>query len=133
MRGARPLLVEIGPGELVDKITILRIKATRITEAGRLANVRRELAMLERVRLAGLPRDPELERLEDELMSVNEQLWAIEDDIRTREHAGDFGEAFVTLARAVYQTNDRRAALKRRINLATGASLVEEKSYAGAA
>lgn len=129
----QPLLVEIGAGELIDKITILRIKADRIADTTRLGNVRHELAMLEAARAAALPRSLELGQLEDELMHVNEQLWAIEDDLRAREQAGDFGTAFVMLARAVYKTNDRRAALKKRINVLTGAGIVEEKSYAGAA
>jgi hypothetical protein len=132
-RQPRPLLVEIGAGELIDKITILRIKAARITDAGRLANVERELSTLEAARRSALPPHPELTELEDELMSTNEQLWAIEDDIRLHEAAGDFGAGFIALARAVYKTNDRRAALKKSINLLTGAAIVEEKSYAGAA
>jgi hypothetical protein len=129
----RRLLVEIGAGELIDKITILRIKEARITDAGRLANVRHELASLEAAREAALPPSPGLETLEDELMTVNEALWAIEDDIRDCEAAGDFGAGFIALARAVYKTNDRRAALKKSINMLTGAAMVEEKSYAGAA
>lgn len=122
------VLIEVSPGELIDKITILRIKAERFADPAKLANVRTELAALAQAR-AALPQDPETARLEAELKSVNEALWEVEDSIRDCERAGDFGPRFVELARAVYQTNDRRAALKRQINLHLGAKLIEEKSY----
>jgi hypothetical protein len=129
-RSAAPLLVEIGAGELVDKITILRLKADRIADPGRLANVRTELAALDRAARSHLAPSRELDRLEGELLAINTQLWDIEDEIRRFEKAGDFGPSFVALARAVYKTNDRRAAVKKAINLLTGALIVEEKSYA---
>ncbi|MCW6508524.1 DUF6165 family protein [Lichenifustis flavocetrariae] len=130
---AASLMVEIGAGELIDKITILRIKAERIGDPARLANVHYELAALDRARQIHLPQHAELQRLEGELMRINTQLWEIEDDIRACEKARDFGPAFVALARAVYKTNDRRAAVKKEINVLTGASIVEEKSYAASA
>lgn len=130
---ARPLLVEVGAGELVDKITILRLKAERIRDPARLANVRHELATLEAAQSAHLAPSRALEALEDELMDINARLWEIEDDIRLCEEQGEFGPVFVALARAVYKTNDLRAAVKKRINLLVGAAIVEEKSYAGAA
>ncbi|MEL6233249.1 MAG: DUF6165 family protein [Pseudomonadota bacterium] len=120
----------ISPGELIDKITILRIKAARITEAAKLANVRTELGLLEAVMADAVPQDAPIPDLTAELQSVNETLWQIEDDIRECERAGDFGPLFVELARAVYRTNDRRADLKKRINTELGARIVEEKSYA---
>jgi len=123
------VLIEVPPGELIDKITILRIKDQRIADPAKLANVRAELAALTQAREAALPQDPTITRLEAELQSVNETLWQIEDDIRDCERARDFGPRFIELARAVYQTNDRRAALKRDINLHLGAPLIEEKSY----
>ncbi len=129
----QPLLVEVGAGELIDKITILRIKAARINDPARLANVRHELETLESAQAAHLAPSLELNTLADELMDINSQLWEIEDDIRICEANQDFGPAFIALARAVYQTNDRRAAVKKRINLLVGATIVEEKSYAGAA
>ena len=129
----RPLLVEVGAGELVDKITILRIKALRMRDPGRLANVRHELATLEAAQTTHLVADAALEALTDELTDINTRLWEIEDDIRDCEARGDFGPIFVALARAVYKTNDQRAAVKKRINLLVGAAIVEEKSYAGAA
>lgn len=121
--------VPVSAGELLDKIAILRIKAERIADPARLANVRRELAALEEVAAEAIPPDPALEPLLEALRAVNESLWDIEDAIRACEAAGDFGPGFVALARSVYQQNDRRAAIKRAINEATGSPLVEEKSY----
>ena len=125
------ILVEIGVGELIDKITILRIKSERITDEEKLVNVRRELEALVAARNASLPASPELCALESDLRAVNELLWEIEDDIRACEAGRDFGPRFIELARAVYTSNDRRAAIKKDINLLTGSSLIEEKSYRG--
>ena len=121
--------IEIAPGELIDKITILEIKTENITDAEKLANVRVELETLETSRDAAIAASAEMTELTAALKQVNQELWVIEDDIRDCERAGDFGETFVELARAVYKTNDRRAALKREINTLLGSRLVEEKSY----
>ncbi len=121
--------VAISPGELVDKITILEIKNERIGDAAKRRNVAHELDLLCRVERAQLPDAAGMKKLRADLKSVNEALWAIEDDIRACEAAGDFGVRFVELARSVYRTNDRRAALKREINELCGSALVEEKSY----
>ena len=121
--------IEIAPGELIDKITILEIKTENITDAEKLANVRVELETLETSRDAAIDASAEMTELTAALKQVNQELWVIEDDIRDCERAGDFGETFVELARAVYKTNDRRAALKREINTLLGSRLVEEKSY----
>lgn len=125
------ILVPVSPGELIDKLTILRLKVARITQPDRLANVRHELDRLDRVAKAALPDDPGLSALEAELAEINADLWAIEDDIRRCEARGDFGPAFVALARGVYMRNDRRAEVKRAINLRLGSAIVEEKAYAG--
>ena len=125
----RPICVEIAPGELIDKITILEIKAERITDTAKRANVLVELATLGDARAAAIPSDGEIDRLAAELKAVNEALWEIEDDIRDCDRDGDFSPRFVELARAVYRTNDRRAELKRAINRRLGSRLVEEKSY----
>ncbi len=124
------LSVEISPGELIDKITILEIKLERIGDESKLENVRIEYDTLSGVRDQAIEPTEELEGLTRELKSINETLWQIEDDIRDCERAGDFGVAFVKLARAVYVTNDSRMAVKRRINDCLGSRLVEEKSYA---
>lgn len=124
------ITVEIAPGELIDKITILEIKLARIADAAKLANVRIEHDVLAASRDAAIVPSVELDGLTGDLKAVNEALWEIEDDIRDCERAGDFGERFIELARAVYKTNDKRALLKRQINDLLGSSLVEEKSYA---
>ena len=125
----KEILVPTSPGELIDKITILRLKTEHVAQEDKLANVRRELAALEATAAAHIPDSPTLKGLWEELYEINADLWAIEDDIRAMDARGDFGEGFVALARAVYVTNDRRAAVKRRINLFLGSVLVEEKSY----
>ena len=124
------ILAPISAGELVDKITILRVKAQRIGDPAKEANVRKELALLEATAREHLPDDAEIARLTEDLMAVNAALWDIEDGKRDCERRGDFGPAFVALARSVYIENDRRAAVKRRINDAAGSDIVEEKSYA---
>ena len=124
-----PILIEIAPGELIDKITILEIKQEKITDDAKRSNVQIELQILAKARSATMPDDPELDRLAAELKSVNEALWEIEDDIRECERVDDFGPRFIELARSVYRTNDRRAELKRTINTHLGSKLVEEKSY----
>ena len=123
------LEVEVSAGELVDKITILEIKAERIADPDKLANVHRELRSLTATRREALPSSEELDELTAELRRINERLWEIEDDIRDCERKRDFGERFIELAREVYRTNDRRAAAKRSINELLGSELVEEKNY----
>lgn len=120
--------VPVSWGELVDKITILQIKSDRMSDEAKLANVRKELALL-KDRLGANAGNAEVSRLTQALYDVNAALWDIEDKIRDCENAGDFGEKFVRLARSVYITNDKRAELKREVNLALGSGLVEEKSY----
>jgi Family of unknown function (DUF6165) len=122
-------LLETSPGEFLDKLTILEIKSERIRDPGKLANVTRELALMRRLWDAATGIDGEVPALVAELKSVNEELWVIEDRIRECEATGSFDATFVTLARSVYHTNDRRATLKRRINALLGSELVEEKSY----
>jgi hypothetical protein len=122
------ILVPISPGELLDKITILRIKVARIQDAAKLANVRLELSLLEKTWAeAGAPQAVAAE--EHALHAVNERLWDIEDRIRDKEAHQTFDRDFVELARSVYVCNDERAALKKRINVQLGSRLVEEKSY----
>jgi hypothetical protein len=124
----KDLLVQVSPGELLDKITILRIKVARIQDAGKLANVKLELALLEDIwRASGADRD--VSQDEHALQAVNERLWDIEDRLREKEARQTFDRDFIELARSVYVTNDERAAIKRRINAQLGSRLVEEKSY----
>ena len=127
---ARVVTIEVAPGELIDKITILEIKDQRIGDAAKLANVRAELATLVAARDRAIDSSGTLNELTAALKQVNEALWDIEDEIRVCERQGDFGPRFIELARAVYHQNDHRAALKRQINDLLGSRLIEEKSYA---
>jgi len=124
-----PIMAPVSWGELLDKITILDIKAERIADADKLANVRREREALVAVAAQANTARPEVVALIDGLRAVNTTLWEVEDEIRDCERAKDFGPRFVELARQVYHTNDRRAALKRDLNRLLGSELVEEKSY----
>jgi tetratricopeptide (TPR) repeat protein len=142
LKGRSPLLADQHPpsppgavvtapvsvGELIDKVTILEIKAARIDDPAANRNVIQELNLLKET-LAGQPDPPELAGLISEMRSVNQALWDIEDAVRNCERQGDFGPRFVELARSVYRTNDRRAAIKKEINRLMGSRLTEEKSY----
>ncbi|HEX3848214.1 MAG TPA: DUF6165 family protein [Steroidobacteraceae bacterium] len=121
--------VAISPGEMLDKITILRIKAARMGDPAKLANVRAELRALEETWNASPYSSVDVDEETASLAAVNERLWVIEDDIRDKERAKAFDAEFIRLARAVYIENDERAAIKRRINVKLGSKLVEEKSY----
>ena len=123
------ILIPISPGELLDKITILQIKAERINDPVKVANVQAELEMLNRVWNDSVDIDAEIRTLTAELKSINETLWEIEDDIRDEERNQRFGERFIELARAVYVANDDRAAAKKKVNLHLNSAIVEEKSY----
>lgn len=120
---------EISVGEFLDKLSILQIKKDRIKEAAKLVNINREIETLMNIwagsTYSGSGIDAEL----DQLREVNEHLWDIEDDIRTKEAKGEFDSEFIRLARAVYITNDRRARIKKTINEKVDSGLIEEKSY----
>ncbi len=124
-----PLLVPISVGELLDKISILELKAGALTDAAKQANVAGELAALNAVRRREVPPSPQLDAAWAELRIVNRRLWQIEDDLRLHEREGCFDSGFIELARDVYRNNDRRAVLKRRISELTGSEIVEEKTY----
>lgn len=125
----KQILIPISPGELLDKITILEIKSARISASDKLANINRELGMLNQVWSDAVNEDEALQQMRAEIKSINEALWDIEDDIRDEEREKRFGERFVELARSVYVTNDQRADVKKRINLHLKSDIVEEKSY----
>lgn len=116
-------------GELIDKITILEIKSERMADAVKLQNVRDELQLLDALWNGDAASRTDIAAERAELKRVNESLWEIEDEIRVKEREQAFDARFIELARAVYHTNDRRAAVKRAINLKLGSRLVEEKSY----
>jgi Family of unknown function (DUF6165) len=123
------LLAEISPGELIDKITILEIKCANIADLNKLAAARYELRLLRELRTAHITETVGLLALEAGLKSVNAELWRIEDEIRELERVKQFGDAFVALARSVYRTNDKRAALKQDINKLLNSKIQEVKSY----
>jgi Family of unknown function (DUF6165) len=123
------VMIPVSWGELFDKLTILQIKSGRISDSGKLENVRRELAQLETVVQGGAMQSAALDEAVAALHEINSKLWVIEDDIRDCERERCFDAGFIGLARAVYYTNDERAALKQQINTLTGSELVEEKSY----
>ncbi len=123
------LLVPVSVGEVMDKITILQIKAENITDAEKLKNVVHELNSLLPLIDKEIYQKQEIKNLMDQLRNTNQELWTIEDEIREKEAKKAFDDAFIALARSVYVTNDKRSDLKKQINLLTGSDLVEEKSY----
>ena len=122
-------VIPVSWGEVFDKVTILEIKCRRLRAPAAVANAEHELALL-RPSLAVLaPFPPGLTELLSSLAAVNQRLWTIEDRIRERDAAADFGVEFIALARSVYRENDERGRIKRAINGLLGSGLVEEKQY----
>ena len=121
--------VTLSVGELIDKITILQIKNKFIKNNDQLKNINNELSILEPLLKKNKLNTPEINQLLSELYKVNMELWEIEDQIREKERKSDFKDEFITLARSVYITNDKRAKIKKNINLISGSQLIEEKSY----
>ena len=121
--------IELSVGELLDKISILQIKAERIVDPSKLENINKELDVLISLWKDSAYSNNNLESETNELKAINEELWAIEDKIREQERNQVFDKGFIELARAVYITNDKRADIKRIINSKTGSELIEEKSY----
>jgi len=121
--------VPISVGELLDKLTILRIKSERISDPDKLANVQRELESLEKTWTESSFSAHDLSTELEQLRRINETLWEIEDQIRLKESRLEFDQEFIELARSVYLTNDERAVVTREINLKVGSDLVGEKSY----
>ena len=116
-------------GELLDKISILEIKSEKINDSEKLVNIKNELNILKEVKDATIKNDLTVSNLFEKLKDINNKLWIIEDDIRDCERSSSFDSTFIELARAVYKTNDVRAALKKEINIYLGSNIVEEKSY----
>jgi len=129
--GVDAILTPVSIGELIDKITILEIKAERIGDATKLANVRTELGGLLPLFAKQQASQPALDALKQSLKAINERMWDIQDQLRDKEAAQQFDDAFVQLARGVYQTNGERVQVKNEINRVAGSALVEEKQYQG--
>jgi len=124
------ILIPASAGELIDKITILEIKVKNIRDPEKNRNVAKELEALVKCLRKNISDADQLTDLRASLKSINEALWNIEDDIRLCEQRGKFGDKFIKLARSVYRQNDKRAAVKKEINVLLGSSIIEEKSYA---
>jgi hypothetical protein len=125
------ILTPVSIGELIDKITILEIKAERIADADKNANVRKELDGLWPLWQQQLASQPGLDALKAQLKAINVRMWDIQDQLRDKEAAQVFDDAFVQLARGVYGTNGERVKVKNEINRIAGSALVEEKQYQG--
>jgi len=124
------MLIEVSPGELIDKLTILEIKLKNIHDTAKLANIQREYQALSAVCAAEIDDTPEIRRLRASLKAINERLWVVEDEIRNCERDKDFDARFIALARDIYQRNDQRTAVKRALSELLNSTLVEEKCYA---
>ena len=121
--------IQISPGELIDKFTILDIKLNRIKAKEKTQNIRKEHKILKRQIEKNLPKSKRLSALISKLKTINKTLWDIEDQIRVCERKRDFEKEFIKLARSVYQKNDLRSSYKREINTLLGSEIIEEKSY----
>lgn len=121
--------VPVSWGELLDKITILEIKQVRIQEEFAVINVRKELSYLQNIVDRQASIDRVIGELRLSLKSINEKLWDIEDAIRVKEDKQEFDQEFIELARSVYKLNDKRAQIKKLINIELGSEIIEEKSY----
>jgi hypothetical protein len=121
--------IEVSPGELIDKITILELKNKFIKNVNQLKNINIELGILLPILNQNNLNTNEIKRLSKELYNINNKLWEIEDNLRDKERSLDFGEEFIQLARAVYFTNDKRSEIKKKINILAGSKIIEEKSY----
>ena len=121
--------IQISPGELIDKFTILDIKLNRIKAKEKTQNIRKEYKILKRQIEKNLPKSKRLSALISKLKIINKALWDIEDQIRVCERKQDFEKKFIKLARSVYQKNDLRSSYKREINTLLGSEIIEEKSY----
>ena len=123
------LKIPISLGELIDKITILRIKSNKINSNEAQKNIRLELEKLEHILNTKMSINTNLKNFEIKLSKINQTLWDIEDQLREKEREKKFDKKFISLARMVYYKNDERAKIKRMINKSFGSEIIEEKSY----
>ena len=125
----KEISIPISVGELIDKISILKIKKKKIFNKVKRKNIVKELNFLEKIYKSNFTKNKKIKLYEKELIKINKNLWEIEDQIRNCESKKDFNEIFINLARAVYFNNDKRAIVKKKINLLTKSRIVEEKLY----
>lgn len=126
----KPILIEISPGELIDRLSILQLKAQHLPAGPKQADVQDQLAKLQRLRQQMAPPSAMLHELSEQLAAVNQKLWRVEDELRICEKSQEFTQRFIDLARSVYRLNDQRCALKQRINQLLGSAAGEQKVYA---
>lgn len=122
------VLINVSIGELIDKISILEVKKRKVTNISKLHHIEKELKILSEVAVSYLT-NSEIFECYKELIEINNQLWDIEDDIRSLEHAKQFDFEFISLARKVYITNDKRFLIKDKINNITDSQIKEIKDY----
>lgn len=123
------ITAQISCGELIDKITILKIKVKLITDEEKLKNVRKELEILQKICEDNIAQYQSIAQLEKTLQQINQDLWDIEDAIRVKERNKEFDDEFIQIARSVYVTNDKRCMIKKEIDKVLGSDITEEKSY----
>ena len=123
------ITIPVSSGELVDKISILKIKRKKIVNKSKLQNINKELSLLNKIYKNNFKKNKKILLYEKKLIKINKKLWDIEDKIRFHESKKNFNQKFVDLARAVYINNDERSEIKKKINKLTSSRLVEEKSY----
>ena len=123
------IIVPISTGELIDKISILKIKKKKIKNKSKLKNIINELLFLNKILNKNFKKNNKILIYEKKLTQINKKLWDIEDKIRNLEAKKIFNKQFINLARSVYITNDKRSEIKRKINQLTGSNIKEEKSY----
>ena len=122
-------VIPVSPGELIDKITILEIKREFIKDSTKLKNVKLEYKLLTKILKNRIIDSTNLQILKQQLKEINMELWHIEDKIRELEKNKLFKTEFITLARSVYFTNDKRSKIKKKINELLNSDIMEEKSY----
>ena len=123
------IAVPVSSGELIDKISILKIKRRKIVNKSKLQNINKELSFLNKIYKNNFQKNKKILLYEKKLIKINKKLWDIEDKIRYLESKKNFNQQFINLARAVYINNDQRSEIKKKINELTGSYLIEEKSY----
>ena len=121
--------IPFSSGELIDKISILKIKRKKIINKSKLRNINKELSLLNKIYKNNFQKNKKILLYEKKLIKINKKLWDVEDNIRLLESKKKFNQKFIDLARAVYINNDQRSEIKKKINELTGSYLIEEKSY----
>jgi len=123
------IIIPVSSGELIDKISILKIKRRKIVNKSKLQNINKELSLLNKIYKNNFQKNKKILLYEKKLIKINKKLWDIEDKIRFHESKKNFNQKFINLARAVYINNDERSEIKKKINKLTDSHLIEEKSY----